>query len=627
MPLPMAPLKMDGNGFLIVTVPYNETILKMKFNDWANGSNLIAATDNIRFYSAQSVNASDADHAIIITQASTYSQAMNIIPDSSSDLDFTKAGRQIQITIEARVPEGSAGGSYSTSYGIKTEADPNVSNPASDSMQSSIAVTAGQMPSNLTLSESDTDSVMKINIKANNSKMILSRVKIGFNVNPLNYFKDISLFDGNTRVAKINIDSGNVSGDANNYTVTLGDLIDTTIAEDTTKTLTIYLSVKDFLGWDFDLPTAIKIFVPADGVRASDRQGNDHYGPDSSTIITNNVTINRLSSENVTLTVSLDANTPKARNIIADSGHRISHKISSATLLTFDVKATKGNILMDTLTAQFTPGAGGANNYAIPTTAYLCDDSGMPIGTGTPASTGSDAGKVTFNDLNYTISRDTTKTFTIRIDDTLATPDTTTHISADDGQIYTVAIPVGGISGEKYNGTSIQSTGSATSYDAYAYAQGPIFTIASISATPTQKTDANTSSTLSATFNIQVQAVSGDVYIPSAAANTATSTGAFVVSYGKNSERQNTVSSVTYVQPSGTTKVTVSGSGDYYKIGEGTTAIFAVGATYTTGTGNGQFYDLRMDKIVWRHTADGANQVSDYMLGDSDWISQQIALQ
>jgi len=288
-------------------------------------------------------------------------------------------------------------------------------------------------------------------------------------------------------------------------------------------------------------------------------------------------------------------NTPKARNIVADSNH----EIKGATLLTFDVKATKDNILMDTLTAQFTDGAGGAGVNAIPTTAYLYDDSGTAIGTGTPYShtytTEADRGKVTFSDLNYTISRDTTKTFTIRIDDTLATPVTATHISDDDGQIYTVAIAVGGISGEKSNGTTISSTGSATSYNAYAYAEGPIFTIASISTSATQKSYDGASSTLSATFNIQVQAVSGDVYIPNAA------TKAFTVSYGKNSASTGLVSSVTYVQPSGTTVI-----GNYYKVGEGTTATFAVGATYTTSTGNGDFYDLRVDSITWRHIAAGA---------------------
>ena len=101
-----------------VTVPTNETILKIKFADWTNGSNSISAGSNIQFYSTQSLNASDVNHAIVINSANTYSDAMNL--NSEKDLDISKAGRQIQVIVEARVPVGSAGGSYSTSYGINS---------------------------------------------------------------------------------------------------------------------------------------------------------------------------------------------------------------------------------------------------------------------------------------------------------------------------------------------------------------------------------------------------------------------------------------------------------------------------------------------------------------------------
>ncbi|MCX6731473.1 MAG: DUF5011 domain-containing protein, partial [Candidatus Parcubacteria bacterium] len=106
-----------------VTVPTSETILKMKFADWISGSNSIPAGSNIQFYSTQSSNASDAAHAVAITAANNYSGEMDLINNSSSDLNSTQAGRQIQVTVEARVPVGSAGGSYSTSYGIKSLPD------------------------------------------------------------------------------------------------------------------------------------------------------------------------------------------------------------------------------------------------------------------------------------------------------------------------------------------------------------------------------------------------------------------------------------------------------------------------------------------------------------------------
>ena len=101
-----------------VTVPDNETVLTMKFADWTNGSNSIPAGSNIRFYSAQSSNASDADHSITLGGAGVYSNTANLIP--GTDLDISRAGRQIQVTVEARVPVDSSGGSYSTSYGVNS---------------------------------------------------------------------------------------------------------------------------------------------------------------------------------------------------------------------------------------------------------------------------------------------------------------------------------------------------------------------------------------------------------------------------------------------------------------------------------------------------------------------------
>ncbi|KKW36479.1 MAG: hemolysin-type calcium-binding protein, partial [Candidatus Giovannonibacteria bacterium GW2011_GWA2_53_7] len=99
-----------------VTVPTGETSTTMKFADWISGSNTIAAASNIRFYSAQSSNATSSS-PITITAANTYPSSMTL----NADLDANTAGRQIQIVVEAKVPTGSAGGSYSTSYGIQSQ--------------------------------------------------------------------------------------------------------------------------------------------------------------------------------------------------------------------------------------------------------------------------------------------------------------------------------------------------------------------------------------------------------------------------------------------------------------------------------------------------------------------------
>jgi len=109
-----------------VTAPTDETILNMKFADWVNGSNVITAANHIRFYSVQSSNAYDQSHAITISAADTYSAGM----DLTGDLNQTQAGRQIQIIVEVMIPAGSAGGSYSTSYGIQTNSSSALSDDA-----------------------------------------------------------------------------------------------------------------------------------------------------------------------------------------------------------------------------------------------------------------------------------------------------------------------------------------------------------------------------------------------------------------------------------------------------------------------------------------------------------------
>jgi hypothetical protein len=101
-----------------VTVPTSETVFSMKFADWTNGSNTIPTGSNVRFYSAQSSDSYDENHAVTLSAANTYSTAINL--DPSKDLNASVAGRQIQVTVEMRIPVGSAGGSYSTSYGVQS---------------------------------------------------------------------------------------------------------------------------------------------------------------------------------------------------------------------------------------------------------------------------------------------------------------------------------------------------------------------------------------------------------------------------------------------------------------------------------------------------------------------------
>lgn len=99
-----------------ITVPTDETEFTMKFDDFVSGSNTIFAADNIRYYTAQSSEAENASEAVTIAGAGAYPGDITL----DSDLYSGVAGRQIEVTVEVKVPVGSAGGSYSAQYGVKS---------------------------------------------------------------------------------------------------------------------------------------------------------------------------------------------------------------------------------------------------------------------------------------------------------------------------------------------------------------------------------------------------------------------------------------------------------------------------------------------------------------------------
>jgi hypothetical protein len=472
-------------------------------------------------------------------------------------------------------------------------------------------------------------------IKATGSDVDVQRATLRFSVQPYSYFTNVYLYDGDTEVTSSALNSTTVSKvSSSDYEITLAGFTNKVIIpKDTYKVLTVKVDVQPGISSGLFTTTStsqtILVGTPSStSVRAVDQAGLNQYGGVAYTAGTattyRTFTANASQSASATLTVSANANTPKARNVVADS----SYQINKATVLVFDMKATKDNLLVDSVSnvllaraghvpstsAYSASGTDSSNTYITPTTVYLVDDAGTVIGTGTPADTSGDLSYVSFSDLNYTVPKDTTKTFSIKVDDVLGTP--ANHISADDGKMYQAAVYGAQISFEKSNGASGTGTGVANGNNAIAYAEGPIFTLASISTTSTQSEYSGASSTISATFNVQVQAVSGDVWIPD--------DDAFTIVYGLNGTAQSGTTTITYVQPSGT----VDGT-DGYKVSEGTSATFSVSTT-KSNAGTAGTYDLRMNNIKWGHTDIAYNGAaiitSNYMTGDSNWISQAVYL-
>jgi hypothetical protein len=108
------------NGFRYIfniTVPTNEVNFAMKFSDWMNtsaASATIPAASNIRISSAQ---ASSTD-PVVVSAANTYTSPLLTI---IGDLDPVAIGRQIKVLIETKIPISTLNGSYTTTYGIRTQ--------------------------------------------------------------------------------------------------------------------------------------------------------------------------------------------------------------------------------------------------------------------------------------------------------------------------------------------------------------------------------------------------------------------------------------------------------------------------------------------------------------------------
>lgn len=107
----------DGWKYVFnVTIPDSEPNVAMKFSNWmqTDGTGTIAVANNMRISSLQADN---GGATILLTAADLYSS-----PDlhMTGDLDSEMAGRQVEITVEVAVPSGTPNGSYTTSYGVRS---------------------------------------------------------------------------------------------------------------------------------------------------------------------------------------------------------------------------------------------------------------------------------------------------------------------------------------------------------------------------------------------------------------------------------------------------------------------------------------------------------------------------
>lgn len=137
-----------------ITLPSNENLVRMRFGDFSNSQQTIPA-NNIRLYSAQSVNSNSEITATHISAPDVYSDQININP--ALDLDPITDGIQIDMNVDTKIPFGITGSGYNTSYDIVSEAPSTTTpdqTPNADVYATTTQITSGlclstEVPSNL----------------------------------------------------------------------------------------------------------------------------------------------------------------------------------------------------------------------------------------------------------------------------------------------------------------------------------------------------------------------------------------------------------------------------------------------------------------------------------------------
>lgn len=437
------------------------------------------------------------------------------------------------------------------------------------------------------------------------------------------------VMDGSTVLASVDLNSSTVVKESSSYYITITGF-SFVVPKDSIKVLTIAVDPQP--SWDSTYDNdSWTLTVPANGVRAVDGAGINQYGPSST--FNNSFTSAADVVDSAGLSVSLNANSPKVSQVIADQGSG-DNEYDGLVLAMADFRATKDQVKVTDLIVNIT--RGGGNNVATATTAYIYDGSTL-VGSATVAGTSATAMTATFSDIDWIIPADTTKTLTVKVDIDSAALAADTFL-AGVGNVTAVATAV---TSENSAGSSITETGSATGRTITIRNVGPEISLVSKSivtaGAPQTSSSPNSTSTLTATFNVKIKAVGGPIILGTVASTSdATQGPAFSKELTTNSFKLysgGVASSVTaagtstsYAIPSG---CVVTGSAESCTLSEGSEVTIpvtyqiigrlAAGTAHTTG-----LYSLGLEKVNWAPST-GAIQSTTFMAGESDWRTADVS--
>lgn len=427
------------------------------------------------------------------------------------------------------------------------------------------------------------------------------------------FFSKLYLTDSSENIlASTTLDSSTVVKEGSNYFVTISGF-DYTVHEgdDNSKLLFIKADVRSSIS-DTDITTysPLTITLADNGVLGIDSAGINQYNPTIGSDVSHSIAIDSVILP-AKLSLSLNSATPRKNEVIASQGSS-ENELDKLTLMVFDLKAEEDDVTINDLNIEVAKSGSGT---ATAPTVYLFEGS-------TELDSASISGNMaSFADIDYVIPRDTTKTLTVKID-----------IRNANGTIanFITSASSTGITAENSLGSSVtDKNGSATGNIIGIRNIGPEFTLVSKSITTSGVPQANgindlSTSTLTATFNVKVKAVGGDIVFGTNQATSSpfvASTTSFMIYRGDSPDSSissyATSTSITF--PS--TCVT-SGLTNSCRLAEGSEVTvpvsFQIQGRSGTGALTSGLYSIGIAQLNWQNVIIGA-QTSTFMSGEVDW--------
>jgi len=417
-----------------------------------------------------------------------------------------------------------------------------------------------------------------IEVKASDSEVYVSRVKLQFGTAIYNIINKIGVYRDGVLLAERAVDSNSVTRiTSTEYIIQLTGF-ESKVDKGATATFVVKINALSSIDSGYSTFT---VRAPANAVRAVDGANISLDGP-SSAIGANTVNVKQSGASAAILTISKNAGSPDQGYVNADS----TGKADKVTLLIANVKAEQDNIKLTDLTANITVSGAGTS-----TIAYLYDGSTL-VDSATISGT-----TAAFADFSWTVPKDTTKQLTVKADITGATTTITTAISTITNVALTIAEGSDGIAlgdGRK----TVSASGNTISI----LKAVPVFTLTSATATKVVGVSGVSSTTADMNIKFTVKALGGDI--------TVTSTNA--IDLWSFRDGGTATSSLTEAY-------TVSGatlSSGVYTIAQDSTATFEVSSQCSTATGSGCAtagnYDFRIVGFGWS----GGTYISTTFLDD-----------